>query len=89
MEVNLCDNEFRCKSELKKHKKQKHGHFVQLCRNEENEKCIYGSGGCWFRHENSEGGKSITEQNEVIQKVFGMLEKMTERILHLENYNLT
>ena len=82
---NLCDDKFRCKSELQKHKKQKHEHFVQLCRNGENGKCIYGSEGCWFRHGNSE----ITEQNEVIEKVFGMLEKMTERILHRENYNLT
>ena len=43
----------------------------------------------FFTHVDSESDKSITEQNEVIEKVFGMLEKMTERILQIENYNLT
>ena len=84
MKCNLCDNKFRCKSELLKHKKQEHGYRVQMFRNGENGMCIFGSEGCWFRHNNSESDKSITEQNEVIEKVFGIIEKMTERILQIE-----
>ena len=55
-------------------------------------KCIYGSQNCWFRHENSERGLDsdiqTNEKNELIEKVFGMLEKMTQRIVKIENYNL-
>jgi hypothetical protein len=90
---NLCDNEFRCQSELLRHKKEDHGHLVQMCRNEVNGKCIYGSQDCWFRHDIRESAfeseTSRNEKNEVIEKVFGMLEKMTQRILQIENYNLT
>ena len=90
---NFCDNEFRCQSELLRHKKKEHGHLVKMCRNGENGKCVYESQDCWFRHSISERAfeidKATNEQNEVIEKVFGMLEKMTERILQIENYNLT
>ena len=88
----LCNNEFRSQSELSRHKKQEHGHLVQECRNADNGKCIFESKACWFKHEESEKDfeteKSTNEQNIVIEKVFGMLEKMTERILQIENYNL-
>ena len=63
-----------------------------MCRNGESGKCSYESQDCWFRHEISErvfeSDKSTNEQNEVIEKVFRMLEKMTERILEIENYHL-
>ena len=58
----------------------------------ENGKCSYESQDGWFRHEISErvfeSDKSTNEQNEVIENVFRMLEKMTERILEIENYHL-
>ena len=64
-----------------------------MCWNKENGKCIFGSQDCWFKHEKSERAleneNATKEQNEVIQKVFEMLEKMTERILKIENYNMT
>ena len=89
---NLCDNKFRCQSELLRHNKQEHEHLVQMCWNKENGKCIFGSQDCWFKHEKNErafeNDNSTKEQKEVIEKVFGMLEKMTERILQIENYNL-
>ena len=90
---NLCDNESRCQAELLKHKKQDHGHLVQLCRNGMNNICIYGSQNCWFRHENSEmlldSNTQTNENNEVIENFFGMIEKMMQRILQIENCNLT
>ena len=63
-----------------------------MCWNAENGKCIFGSQACWFKHEksekDSESEKSTNELNVVIEKVFGMLEKMTDRILQIESYNL-
>ena len=89
----LCENEFRCRSELLRHRKKEHGHLVPMCRNGENGKCIYGIQNCWFKHDDIEmdfsSGNSTKENNEVIEKVFGMLEQMTKRILEIEKYNLT
>ena len=89
---NFCETEFRCQSEMLRHKKQEHFHLVQLCRNEMKDQCIYGSQGCWFRHEKSEAvdsDASSNDKNEVIEKMFGMLEKITKRIVQIENHNLT
>ena len=84
---------FRCQSGLLRHKKQEHGHLVPMCRNGENSKCIYGIQNCWYKHDDIEmdfsSGNSTKENNEVIEKVFGMLEQMTKRILEIEKYNLT
>ena len=32
---SLCENTFRCQSELLRHRKQEHGHLVPMCRNGE------------------------------------------------------
>ena len=81
-----------CQYKLLRHKKQEHGHLVEMCRNWENGKCVYESRNCLFRHEigekTIESDKSTNEQNEVIEKLFRMLEKMTERILQIENYHM-
>ena len=57
-----------------------------------NGKCIIGSQKCWFRRDYSEialkSDKTTTENNKVIEKVFGMLEKMTERIIQIEKCNM-
>ena len=67
-------------------------HQVSKCRHENNGKCIFGSKNCWFIHEkhgnNIQSENSyeevIEEQSDVMQKVFGMLEKMTGRIMKIE-----
>jgi hypothetical protein len=71
---NLCDNKFRCQTELLRHNKQEHEHLVQMCWNIENGKFIFGSQDCWFKNEKNErafeNDNSIQDQKEVIEKVF-------------------
>ena len=60
-----------------------------MCRNVQDGTCIFGSLNCWFIHDDKEAALEsektiLTEHNEVIEKVFGMMEKMTERILMIE-----
>ena len=55
-------------------------------------KCIFGSRYFWFIHEhhvleNENIDESIKEHSDVIEKVFGMLEIMTERIMKIDKYN--
>ena len=92
VKCSICDNEFKCKSELLRHRKQKHVTFVTQYN--KNDQCTFGSKSCWFIHddhedvlesEHSNGGEK--EQADVIQKVFEMLEIMTDRITKMEKQN--
>ena len=86
----LCDKEFKCQTDLLRHRKKQHSHHVQKCKHENYGKCIFGSRYCWFIHENHESeiiDESIKDNSGVLQKVFGMLEVMTERIIKIEKYN--
>ena len=56
-----------------------------MCRNEKNGACIFGSHNCWFIHDDKEVTfESDKTLNEVNEKVYGMMEKMTERILLID-----
>ena len=89
METSLCESKFICQSELLRHRKNEHRIRVQMCRNEKDGTCIFGSLNCWFIHDDKEAAYEsdktlIKEHNEVIEKVFEMMEKMTERILIID-----
>ena len=65
---------------------------MSKCKHENHGKCKFGSRYCWFIHErhgndlqSEESDEGVKEQSDVMQKVFGMLEKMTERIIDMEN----
>ena len=86
---SLCESKFICQSEFLRHRKHEHRNLVQMCRNVQDGTCIFGSLNCWFIHDDKEAALEsektiLTEHNEVIEKVFGMMEKMTERILMIE-----
>ena len=94
LKCNVCDKEFKCQTDLHRHRKKRHSQQVSKCKHEKDGKCIFGSTYCWFIHENHENvfesennDESIKEHSDVIQKVFGMLEIMTKRIMKIENYN--
>ena len=88
---DICNKEFNLPSEFLKHRKIKHEDTVPICKNFKTGKCIHGSEKCWFKHEVDgtvkEPEKDINEKlenNEVVQKIFRMLEKMTKRITDME-----
>lgn len=89
---NVCDEEFFCQSDFLKHRKLEHRNSVPLCKNERNGKCSFGKSNCWFIHKNLESeseknDETNMEHNEVTEKLFKMLEKMTERIMKIEKEN--
>ena len=92
IECTICDDKFKTKSEFHRHKKQKHQRLVPQCKNNKNGACKYGEKFCWFSHnENKENNEdiiieqNIVEKNEVIERLFDIVESMTKRISELEN----
>ena len=72
-----------------KHMKKEHVKHVQMCRNYIQGCCRYDTTNCWFKHGDDEKDvKDINEnenQVEMMQKLFEMVEKYTQRIIMLEN----
>ena len=81
------------------HRKEHNGKFVPICNNADNNSSQYGTEKCWFRHSDkiaisNHGNDEIIENmeieenndnNKMLQKLFEMVEKYTERIISLEN----
>ena len=66
IKCNFCEKEFQFRSQLLRHKKQKHWDSVSICRNEEQNNCKFGSKNCWFKHENE---KIIKEHDEKYEEM--------------------
>ena len=92
IQCNKCEQVFITPSEFHLHKKQKHKQFLPTCRNAYNDKCRYGVQLCWFNHELRDDGVEEPEKNakyhqEVFDKLFVMIEKISERVVHIEKDN--
>ena len=63
-----------------------HAEFKQYCRDQYGN-CKFGKLKCWFRHPeiefNNENGENRNQN--IIEKLFDMVEKFTSRIAELEN----
>ena len=88
MKCNICDKNFANKSEYHIHRKQTHRSLVTACWNEN---CKYGDKSCWFIHGEQIQSDNIetTDQQEVTQRLFEIMEKITERLAELEKSNTT
>ena len=76
-----------CRHTRKRDRKEEHPQFVPNCRKETNGTCQFGAHNCWFKHieiENSNEHTNIDKNQELIGKLFNMVEKFTQRILELE-----
>ena len=93
---NNCDKVFVNKFEYMHHRKQDHKESVPQCKKGMGGTCWFGPKNCWFQHEerqiSNENGNNKEEMNEaimntnqeVIEKIFDMMEKFTKRILLIE-----
>ena len=91
---NLCGETYSNQTDYLNHKKRNHENSVKKCKNMNNGSCKYGDERCWFKHtdqtkmkENEETETIFNEKNEVVQKLFMMMEKMTEQIFQMEMIN--
>jgi hypothetical protein len=75
IKCNTCANVFDNINNFMQHNKRVHRDKVQKCKNKES--CSYKN--CWFRHEQNE------EQHGVTENILNIMEKMTQRIMNLEN----
>ena len=94
IECKMCDDRFMTMPEFHKHRKQKHKRAVPQCKYEVNGTCKFGENLCWFKHsENKEtkGDDIIEHKNmekkEVIERLFNIVENITDRMSLLENKN--
>ena len=89
MHCKLCDKNFPNKLTFHMHRKQYHTALVTPCA--QIDSCKYGEELCWFSHignSKSENGEATANDNkEVLQRIFEIMEKMTERISELEKTN--
>ena len=71
------------------HRKRDHTEVVQNCR-EQNGNCQFGKMKCWFKHIEVEdmcrnSNNENDDKQDIIGKLFDMVEKFTTRIVELEN----
>ena len=88
MRCKICDKIFPNKAEYHIHRKQNHKALVTPCFKAQNDNCTYGDELCWFTHDerNQLDNDETTgkAKKEVLQRIFEVMEKMTERIAELE-----
>ena len=91
MRCKICDKSFSNKPEYHIHRKQHHTALVTPCYKAQIENCKYGDELCWFSHNENNQSDNVeaTVKNEVIQRIFEIMEKMTERIAELEKKRKT
>ena len=70
------------------HRKLEHPQKISACRKEMDGSCRFGDDKCWYSHKHSlkinETGNPSQDQ-ELINRLFTMMEKFTERIENIEN----
>ena len=85
IDCNLCGKVFPSLNHFFKHKKIEHVTTVQQCKNETSNSCQYGAEKCWYRQNLITSNEENNVNQEVIKKIFNMMEQFTKRILNLEN----
>ena len=90
-ECNNCDETFSVKARFLHHMKKHHVESVPTCRNMTEGACRYGRVKCWFNHGdqiNSTKDENNEQNNEeVIEKIFNMMEKFTQQIVKIKEMN--
>ena len=84
----FCEKSFQTKSEFMEHRKLEHPQKIAACKKEMDSSCRFGNDKCWYAHKNSLQSKQTENLNEdpnLINRLFTMMEKVTERIENIEN----
>ena len=83
-QCNYCKKIYSSKSDLHKHIKTKHSMMNQKCKYYEKSICKFGKY-CWYSHNENENKKNGEVTADVIEKLFNMMETLTERIMYIES----
>ena len=83
-ECDLCSNTFKGRFDFMKHRKLEHRPVIPKCRHASYGTCMFGEDNCWFVHEAYKDEKNNQNNQEMFERLFKMMEKMTERIVQME-----
>ena len=90
----ICEKVFRVRFEFMQHRNQHHLETVPTWRDTFGGTCKFGRVKCWFNHDetdssnanrNTENANNDNVNQEVLDKMFNMMEDFTQRIMELEN----
>ena len=92
----VCDKRFTNKNDFMQHRTKEHVQNVFFCKNALKGTCRFGAKKCWFNHSDNEitytsgneneNGENLQNMNqEMMEKLFEMMEKFTQRIIQIEN----
>ena len=93
VECTSCEKTFPVKAKLLHHRKNTQIDSVQTCRNIISGFCKYGSENCRFKHGDfannakNENIEKVNDTEEVIEKIFQMVEKITQQIMEIREIN--
>ena len=87
-----CDDTFAVKAKFFEHRKKHHAESTQKCRNVKSGTCRFGSAKCWFDHSDAintskNNDEKLNPNGEDIEKLFQMMEKFTQQIVEIKEYN--
>ena len=83
---SLCGQTFHIKPDFMKHRKTEHPNNISICKTYKNGSCNFGKEKCWFKHIDKETSVDETDDtNEMITRLFDMMEKFAERFELIEN----
>ena len=83
---SICDEKFKTQKVLMKHRKKEHGNLIEKCKNSDT--CSFKKE-CWYKHEETSDNEFEDDEKKenIIQKLFEVVEKITEKVTKLENMN--
>ena len=88
---SICEKVFCNRREFMRHRKKEHVLAVSLCNKASSGNCVFGEENCWFQHgeinkfhekEKNENGELYN--NEIIRKIFDIMESFAQRIGDME-----
>ena len=79
---SICDEHFKTQSDLMKHRKSGHADLIKECKNAN--ACPFKKH-CWYKHEEIDNNENNDKNANIIQKLFEVVEKFTEKVTRLEN----
>jgi hypothetical protein len=90
---SICEKVFGNRRECMSHRKRKHVQAVSHCNKASSGNCIFGEGNYWFLHgeknksyenENKENANGNIYNDEMIRKIFDMMDSFTHKIVDIE-----
>ena len=83
VKCRFCENFFETKREFMEHRKLEHPEKISACKKEMDGSCRFGVEKCWYAHHIP--NQNLNQDPELLNRLFTMMEKFTERIDNIEN----